>query len=231
METMKRRTAKWWAVALSVALLLVGVAPMTVHAGRLSGAQATLYEVTENVTYGLDENGVPVRNSTSQLQGAVQFGTPLCPDPGLLTNVKAQTCTVTAVGTSVVPLGGPSVGLGGVSGSFTVVVQELNGSADAPEVVALVGSFNGRIDMQDAFAGIPRATITGATLSVGGALAGTFNATFRLPFAKTTKGEFERAKANREAFYLGDRGELVPVRSNERSLGSPAVRVDVLFAQ
>lgn len=230
METMKRRTAKSWAVALSVALLAVGVTPMTAQAGRLSGAQATLYEVTENVTYGFVGGQPAIRNSTSQLQGLVQFGTPLCPVPGLLTNLKAQTCTVTAVGTSVVSL---ASGTGTLTGTFSVVVNEPNSATDAPELVALSGTFVGTIDMRDALAGVPRASINEARLYYAGSAdpAGTFDATFRLPFAKTTKGEFERAKPNRDAFYLGDQGEMVPVRPSERSLGSPTVRVDVTFTQ
>ena len=52
---------------------------------------------------------------------------------------------------------------------------------------------------------------------------------FRLPFTVDKRGWRHRAFSNREAFYLGDHGQLIRVLPDERSLGFPTVRVEIDF--
>lgn len=56
-----------------------------------------------------------------------------------------------------------------------------------------------------------------------------FTGVFRLPFTVDRFGWRHRAFPNREAFYLGDHGQLIRVLPDERSLGFPTVRVEIDF--
>ena len=56
-----------------------------------------------------------------------------------------------------------------------------------------------------------------------------FTGVFRLPFMVDRFGWRQRAQSNHEAFYLGDDGQLIKVRPDERSLGFPTVRVEIDF--
>jgi hypothetical protein len=57
-----------------------------------------------------------------------------------------------------------------------------------------------------------------------------FTGTFRLPFALDAKGRAKEPEDEQEnTYYLGDDGSLVPVQPYERSLGFPAVRLEVKF--
>jgi hypothetical protein len=56
-----------------------------------------------------------------------------------------------------------------------------------------------------------------------------FTGVFRLPFMVDRFGWRQRAQLNREAFYLGDDGQLIKVQPDERSLGVPTVRVEIDF--
>ena len=55
-----------------------------------------------------------------------------------------------------------------------------------------------------------------------------FTGVFRLPFT-VERRSWRRAFSGREAFYLGDRGQLIRVLPDERSLGFPTVRVEIDF--
>jgi hypothetical protein len=55
-----------------------------------------------------------------------------------------------------------------------------------------------------------------------------FTGVFRLPFM-VERHTWRRAFSGREAFYLGDRGQLIRVLPDERSLGFPTVRVEIDF--
>ena len=56
----------------------------------------------------------------------------------------------------------------------------------------------------------------------------TFGGVFRLPFAMN---EDRKVRPHRfaDAFYLGDNGEFIPVRPDERGLGYATVRVEIEF--
>jgi hypothetical protein len=56
-----------------------------------------------------------------------------------------------------------------------------------------------------------------------------FTGVFRLPFMVDRFGWRQRAQSNSEAFYLGDDGQLIRVKADERSLGFPTVRVEIDF--
>ena len=56
-----------------------------------------------------------------------------------------------------------------------------------------------------------------------------FTGVFRLPFTVDRRGWRHRAFSNRDAFYLGDHGQLIRVLPDERSLGFPTVRVEIDF--
>jgi hypothetical protein len=56
-----------------------------------------------------------------------------------------------------------------------------------------------------------------------------FTGIFRLPFMVDRFGWRQRAQPNRDAFYLGDDGQLIKVKPDERSLGSPTVRAEIEF--
>lgn len=56
-----------------------------------------------------------------------------------------------------------------------------------------------------------------------------FTGVFRLPFTVDKRGWRHRAFSHREAFYLGDHGQLIRVLPDERSLGFPTVRVEIDF--
>jgi hypothetical protein len=191
----------------------------------VAASDAVLYEVTENVR--LDRG---LRLSTSQLQGAVNQHPLLCPKE-FVTRHRADQCTITVVGTSEIDL---ATGMGPVDGSFSVVVQDPN-ATDAPEIVVMAGRFAGTMDMRPALTGTaPLAYVTEASLTVDTSDAGKtgiqpFAATFRLPFSQRLDGRRERANGHRAAYYLSDDGKPFKVRANERSLGSPTVRIDVSF--
>jgi hypothetical protein len=56
-----------------------------------------------------------------------------------------------------------------------------------------------------------------------------FTGVFRLPFTVDKRGWRHRAHSSKEAFYLGDHGQLIKVQPDERSLGFPTVRVEIDF--
>lgn len=189
---------------------------------------AMLYELTENMQLDA-QNGVVFRTAIAALQGSAKLGTPLCPMDVLVTNPKAQTCTVTAVGTDSIDI---ATGKGSVSGNYAVVVQGDN-PVDPPEFVAQIGTFHGDIDLSPTLSGIPLGFITNGELTVemGGVpvLVFPFAGTFQLPFAMSSKGKPEKPRRGRDAFYLGTDGRLIPVRPNELSLGIATVRLELFF--
>lgn len=236
METRKRRTT-WWAAALSVALLLGPGAAMAANGVR-EGTQAVLYEVTENMYLFGQDGGllspieilggvIPVRRTAdATLQGWATVGNPLCPAAVLVTNPKAQTCTVTAAGQDDLST---LTGAGGVGGTYAVVIQDDN-RADAAEWVVQNGAFTGDMDLS----GRPLGTISGwfcpgSTTCARGA-GYSFSGTFRLPFAVAKDGKREEPKRGKAAYYLADdRATLIPIQNAETSLGMPTVRLEIRF--
>jgi hypothetical protein len=216
---------------------------------------AKLYEVTENMT--LDDLAMPtLRSATAALQGTAKLGSPLCPVDlvqlllhlGLLTRAD-KPCTITAVGSDAIET---ETGAGGVSGTFAVVIN-LDNQTDAPEFVAMTGTFKGAMQVViDMNAKPPRAlplinlndgafkpeTVLGVDIKDLGKLGldpshfgeAPFTGVFRLPFTVERHNVWRRASfTTREAFYLGDKGQLIKVEPDERSLGFPTVRVEIDF--
>jgi hypothetical protein len=174
------------------------------------------------------------RNATATLLGFARLGTPLCPVEALLTDPRAETCTILGIGSDVVPL---ATGMGLVQGHLSAVVNAPgNSSVHVPDLPLLTATFKGTIDLRSAFAGIPLGFIRPDPSNVividGTDQVVPFSATFRLPFARDTRGNRKKIETEEEdAFYLADDGSLIPVRSFERDLGFPTVRIEVEFGR
>lgn len=250
------------ATALLSLIFTALVSPVAVtahdrHFPRTS--DATLYEVTENMT--LDELSNPtVRSALAALQGTAKLGTPLCPADlvnlllglGLLPKPD-RPCTITALGTDEVSTVTGAGTLSGIppAGGFSVVIN-LDNTTDAPEFVVMRGQFEGTMQvLVDTSVNPPRQlpliAITGGTLTPVDVLGlpishihmlgldpanyapVSFSGVFRLPFGVDRRGRRWRPRFGQEAVYLGDRGQLIKVRPDERSLGFPTVRVEIDF--
>jgi hypothetical protein len=196
---------------------------------NIHGADAVLYEVTENM-YLLDANGAVVspdkavsRKADASLFGWARVGNPLCPFEFLVTNKKKDTCTVSADGMDNLSL---ATGTGDVHGTFAVVVQDDNGT-DSPEYVVMNGSFYGDMDLSRR----PLGKINGVFRSTGSSQAIPFCGTFRLPFSVNREGDREAPSRGVKPYYLADDGQtLIPIKPAELSLGMPTVRLELSFS-
>jgi len=171
---------------------------------------------------------------------------------GLLTKVD-RPCTITAIGSDVVDTETGAGTLTGIppAGGFSVVIN-LDNTTDAPEFVVMTGQFEGTMQvLADTSVNPPRQlpliALTGGTLTpldvlgvpieqvaVLGLDPASFapvnlTGVFRLPFSLDRSGKRRRAHLGRDAYYLGDRGQLIKVKPEERSLGFPAVRIEIDF--
>ena len=203
--------------------------------GATPKAGTTLYEITETVKF--TGSGVTTtRDAVAVLLGSAKVGTPLCPGgiplpPPLppLVDPATQRCTITAIGTDVVPL---ATGIGPVSGTFSVVVNAPgNSSVHIPDLPILTGTFTGTNDLSLAVLhGVPLGFIRGVfTFDQTGQVV-PFSGTFRMPFAFDANGQAKEAEdGERDVFYLGDDGRLIEVRGNERVLGLSPVRLELRF--
>ena len=196
--------------------------------GRLA-ADATLYEVTENMTV---ERGV--RTALAALQGTARLGSPLCPE-ALVLMFGGKSCTVTAIGHDSVDVneGSPTFGIGSLSGTFAVVVNEDN-PVDPAEVVVMTGAFEGEMQLVMTGDGVlPLITITHGRFlpdqNPFGVTEARFSGVFRLPFTVSNRGRFDKPRRHVPAFYLTDDGKKERVTNDEYSLGMPTVRVEVTF--
>ncbi|HET7341378.1 MAG TPA: hypothetical protein VFL90_07940, partial [Methylomirabilota bacterium] len=151
------RIVGWALVALCVGWI-AGATPAAAEPRRnlnrgvvvdVPGADAVLYEVTEKM-YLLDANGnvvgpnsAVIRKADASLFGWSRVGNPLCPLAVLETLPQLGACSVTADGLDNISL---ATGLGGVNGTFAVVIQDDN-KTDAPEYVVMNGEFNGAMDL------------------------------------------------------------------------------------
>jgi len=259
---MKRYGHRAAAVVSLMCTMYAGVPAALAHDGKTKRIDAKLYEVTENMT--LDDLSMPtLRSATAALQGSAKLGSALCPVDlvqlllhlGLLTRAD-KPCTVTAVGTDAIDT---ETGAGSVSGTFAVVVN-LDNTTDAPEFVAMTGTFKGAMQVViDTKAKPPKAlpliNLNDGTFTpeavLGFPITSTdpkvpdiralgldpahfgeapFTGIFRLPFTVERQHVWRRASfTTREAFYLGDNGQLIKVQPDERSLGFPTVRVEIDF--
>ena len=172
---------------------------------------------------------------------------------GLLTRAN-KPCTVTAVGSSDIDTTTGSGALTGLppAGGFAVVIN-LDNTTDSPEFVVMTGKFQGSMQVVvDTTLNPPKplplinlsngtftpTDVLGVPIHMVYAVWGLdpdafapapFTGVFRLPFTVDKRGGRHRAFSNREAFYLGDRGQLIRVLPDERSLGFPTVRVEIDF--
>jgi hypothetical protein len=249
MTTTWRRNAAIAVLALSATLFV----PRFVLA-----ADATLYELTENMKVAKFKNG-SYRSATSQLSGWANIGTPLCPKPLVaLLSPGAIRCAINATGHDNI---NTATGLGGFWGTYTVVVQGDN-AVDGPELVVLNGTFRGEMNFAPALTeGIPYGTVTGVLKGPRGEGAFPFTGVFRLPFAGNYAGPETRGQTLRQLFcpktlvgnafapYFGDtdlayldtekdapngekdapNGRCLDVQPTELSLGEPTVRFDISF--
>jgi hypothetical protein len=209
-------TRSWRSLALGLLAVLAAVAPAAAQ-------DSVLYELTENMSFS---EGVTHRHAIAALQGSAKLGVPWCPSAVLVTNPKANTCTITATGTDDVSL---ATGLGTVSATWASVVHGDN-AFDGPELVVLTGSFSGRMDFSPAVLfGVPLGTIEGDLTVKDETGVHPVTGTFRLPFGLDSSGKFVAPRPGQDAFYLSDTGMLIPVRKDELALGIPTVRFEVTF--
>jgi hypothetical protein len=248
------------AVVSLMCTVYAAVPAASAHDGKKK-VDATLYEVTENMS--LDDLAMPtLRTATAALQGTAKLGSPLCPvelvhllaDLGLLTRAD-KPCSITAVGNDAIET---ATGSGSVDGTFAVVIN-LDNTTDAPEFVAMTGTFKGLMQVVIDTSAKPPKTLPLINLNDGTFTPNDvlgfpvvdpkgqgndirqlgldpakfgpapFTGVFRLPFTVDKRGWRHRAFSNRDAFYLGDHGQLIRVQPDERSLGFPTVRVEIDF--
>jgi hypothetical protein len=232
-EAVKMVSGRQGAMALALALLtFMGVGTAMAAPGKkpadIPQADAVLYEVAETM-YLVDQGGNVVgpvpsaigRKADAALYGWARVGNPLCPSEVLVTNPKADTCSVTAIGMDNLSL---ATFQGGVDGSFAVVVQDDN-ATDAAEYVVMNGIFKGAMDLSAR----PLGKIAGTFRPGGSQTDVPFCGTFRLPFSVTNGNRGEAAR-HQQAYYLADDfTTLIAVQRSELSLGMPTVRLELNF--
>jgi hypothetical protein len=263
---MKRYGHRAAAVVSLMCTAFVGLPAASAHDGKSKPVDAKLYEVTENMSLEPNVMAPTLRTATAALQGTAKLGSPLCQVDlvhllvglGLLTRAD-KPCTVTAVGNDDIDT---ETGSGSVDGTFAVVIN-LDNTTDAPEFVAMTGTFKGDMQVVVDLSAKPPRTLPLINLNNGNfqpadvlgfpitcppvpgpkpctdisALgldpakfgAAPFTGVFRLPFTVDKRGWRHRAHSSKDAFYLGDQGQLIKVQPDERSLGFPTVRVEIDF--
>jgi hypothetical protein len=235
------------AAGLTLSLLAVPAAGYSERRGSsesresTTGTEVTLYEVSERVTFDPDDAGVILRNATSPLLGFAELGTPLCPTMLLALFPQMKRCSVIALGEDKVST---ATGRGPVGGKFDIVINAPgNSSVHVPDLPVISGTFSGEIDLSPAVLHhVPLGSITGTftipTLDQQGQLTLVevpFAGTFRLPFGIDDLGRVVKHDDDDEthgAFYLADdMRTLIRIRSKERSIGFPTVRLELRFGQ
>jgi len=226
-----KRTARWSWLILPFLLLALwpSVAAAQAPLGVRADANAVAYEVTENLKLRpLQGNR---RIATAALVGTVNAGTAICPEALV---GEGGVCVLTAMASDNINLAN---GKGPVTGTFSVVVQDVN-PVDGAELVILRGTLHGKIDLSPAvLGGMPLGTIQGkwnAKGVNGGPLAGvrahgTFEGTFRLPFIADLGCLSDGDPSDCVAGYLGAAFSFVAAQFNELSLAMPTVRLELKF--
>jgi hypothetical protein len=228
-------------IAIAVVLgLAVNAIPVSAQAPASGTAQATFYEVTENMR--TIARGKPRRVAQAALIGTAMIGTPFCPT-ALVRAVSgtAQFCTLNALGEDDINL---TTGLGSFDAKLSVVVQGDN-PVDPPEFVIAKLRASGRMNFAPAVLnGLPYGTIRGRVFVQGSdGSPGHFTGVFRLPFlaSPATRGALCPATPNPNASLSQDfayvdsgptgalTGRCLDIRPEELSLGFPAVRFDLWF--
>ncbi len=196
---------------------------------------------SERVTFDPDDAGVILRNAISPLLGFAELGTPLCPTMLLVSFPQMTRCSVIGLGSDNVST---VTGRGPVVGTFDIVINAPgNSTVHVPDLPVISGTFSGEIDLSLAVLHhVPLGSITGTftipTLDQHGQLTFAkvpFSGTFRLPFGIDDLGRVVKHDDDDEthgAFYLADdMRTLIRVRSKERSIGFPTVRLELRFGQ
>ncbi len=192
------------------------------------------------------------RNAVSALQGVSALNSPLC--PGLVTNPKSDTCTVTVTGYDSVELNPTTfVPAGGAVWGTSAVVIQLDNPVDSPEWPLVPGAFYGTITFGNP--GVPIGSATASFLigvqvppsvqqqdpasfavwfqqacaAAGPTFCVPFTGKFRQPFAVSARGEHQKPRRGEDAFYLLDNGRQQRVRQDERAVGWPTVRFEITF--
>jgi hypothetical protein len=235
-----------------VCVVLAGSAP-TGAAREAPDPQAFLYEVTENMTQDL--TATTSRLSHWAGQGTAVVGSPFCPKELIskLQKMKLvvgspRSCTITAFGQDeIAPTFTGTVAVP----DFAVVINTDN-VVDAPERVVMTGSITGDLVIVPfGPSGVtPDVNAKKATLGPSVPLIlvqhgvftpdpffgvslkrSCFTGTFRLPFQVTGAGTRSTPARGGQAFYLGDDGSLIKVRSEEYAFGFPMLRAEVTFVR
>jgi hypothetical protein len=232
--------------AVSAVLVVVATAtPVsaqlpTAPASPSASAQATFYEVTENMR--LIARKKSRRVAQAALVGTAQIGTPFCPTALVRAiSATAQTCILNANGEDDINL---VTGLGSFDAKLTIVVQGDN-AVDPPEYVIAKLRASGQMTFAPAtLNGLPYGTITGRTHIVGSDdPPSRFVGVFRLPFLGSSETRAALCPLTPSANPLmaqdlayvdsGATGALtgmcLNIKPNELSLGFPAVRFDIWF--
>ena len=198
------------------------------------GADAVLYELSENAFVEFDASGNPVaRRAESSLQGIAKLGTVLCPSSLLVTNPKTDTCTVTVRGRNFVSL---ATGQGPITGEFAIVIQ-LDNPADSPELPVVLGDFQGTIDFAPALMGRHFGTAAGTLTVRRSFVPGVpvnvtvpFTGVFRQPFVWSFTTQSRKPARGEMAFYNVN-GMSQLVKEDERAANWAAVRFEIKFGQ
>jgi hypothetical protein len=244
---MKTR-AKYIASLASLTLLLFAGLPA--HAAFWDVA---FYELTEDMSVGpflnpdgtpLIENGqtVTARIGSGSLAGAAKIGkSPLCPQVLMDALVAAgfakrnKPCYVSANGRDQIRL---DYLTGTFDADIRVKVQGDN-PVDAPELTVLVAKIHG--SLQIPYPEMRKIVITSGVLTITHRLdpatfsyqetstAYALTGMVRLPFVREDDGRHRRARRNDQAFYLSDRGRLIPLKRDEISLGVATARFELNF--
>lgn len=202
---MRKRFGMWVGVAVMALVAVSAVA---------EAQEVVLYELTETVRS--TGNGGAFKSSDATLAGSALGGTKVCPP---LMGLPACSVTVHAKGRA-----SDDTGIGPVTGSFQVLVQDTN-SVDGAEMVVANGMITGNLDLSPVFLrDVPLGSITGqysmtgvaGTVLAGHRAKGEFTGTFRIPV--NDRGS---------AAYMMDDGTIVPVEAHETSLGIAAVRLEL----
>jgi hypothetical protein len=229
---------------IASAAALLGIAasatPVWAQSPPTGPAQASFYEVTENMR--LTARGKPRRIAQSALMGTAQVGTPFCP-ANLVRAVSptAQLCTLNALGEDDVNL---TTGMGTFDAKLTIVVQGDN-PVDPPEFVIAKLRASGVMNFAPAILnGLPYGTITGRVHMIGSDdPPSRFMGVFRLPFlaSPAVRGALCPVTPNpnpnmpQDFAYVASgstgalNGSCLDIQMNELSLGWPTVRFDLWF--
>lgn len=207
-------------VALAAALCSPPVAVSAQTLPSASGPQVILYELAENLK-GSKGSKLTRRAATATLSGFAIEGSPLCPEGlGKLVD-ENDYCTVNVSGRDNISL---KTGKGTLNGTFTVTVQGDN-PLDAPEAVALHGTFNGTIDLSAALTGAaPIGTLTGSMVLAAGGGSVPIHGVFRLP--TVCEGGIGYLRTDE---FGNPTGGCDPIKESEMLFGYPMVRLDIFF--